>query len=338
MIKIENWSFVVFLSYLLFISACGKPQEFILPTNTPSTPVKTTNITSTQSPTEISSTITPTLTDVSFPNYPSGEIILHEAYEENEYNYWSYVPESLPSSEETYILLDISHAQIEDYDELTSQARNNISRLVEISEKEKIILLTPVIPRDFSKGYYPQGLNEYSLNPSTPIFFYRPDLKVNIIIDQFVIKLEDTGYSINEKIFVSGFSAGGMWANRYTLLHPERIKAAAIGQAGGWLAMPVYDFKGINLRWPLGLYNFSELTGEEYDKFDALKSVPMLIYIGDQDTDSTYFSKYPSYDLINIWGIVILFELKINITTLLTMAVMYPLSYIQILPIDIRSR
>jgi predicted esterase len=110
------------------------------------------------------------------------------------------------------------------------------------------------------------------------------------------------GFSIQEKVFVSGFSAGGMWANRYTLLHPEMVKAAAIGQSGGWLAMPITNYNGINLRWPLGLYNYSELTGEEYSKYDLLKNVPMFIYIGDQDNNSTYSSHYPSRDLITIWG------------------------------------
>ena len=291
---------IALLFFSFFIATCStniSQSENInviaLTTNTPEEAL----------PPTIESTITPSVTEVSFPNYPSGEIILHEAGGEGEYNYWSYVPKNLPSSEETYILLDISHPQIEDYHDLTAQAKYNISMFVEISEKENFILLTPVIPRDFSEGYYPQGINEYSLNPSTPFFFYRPDLKVNIIIDQFVKELDEKGYSVNKKIFVSGFSAGGMWANRYTLLHPERVKAAAIGSAGGWLTMPVYEFNGINLRWPLGLYNYLELTGNEYDKFDALKSVPMLIYIGDEDTESTYFSKYPSHDLINIWGI-----------------------------------
>lgn len=237
-----------------------------------------------------------------YPDYPSGRAILHEKDENIPYNYWSYVPKSLTGDENAYILLEVSHGQIEDYAQLTNDSRNAVDRFISVAEKFKFIILTPVIPRDFTKGYYPQGINEYALNPSTPDFYYRPDLKVNIILEHFKLELENAGFSIQEKVFVSGFSAGGMWANRYTLLHPEMVKAVAIGHSGGWLAMPITNYKGINLRWPLGLYNYSNLTGEEYNGYDLLKNVPMFIYIGDQDNSNTYYSNYPGKDLITIWG------------------------------------
>ncbi len=238
-----------------------------------------------------------------FPAYPSGETILHQKDEKIPYNYWSYVPKSLTRNETAYIFLEISHPQIEDYDALTLAAKNTCNQFIDVAESRNYIILTPVIPRDFSEGYYPQGINQYSLDPLTPNFYYRPDLKVNIIIENFKKELEEAGYSIQDKVFVSGFSAGGMWANRYSLLHPERVKAAAMGQAGGWLAMPITSYNGTDLNWPLGLNNYSLLTGESYNKYNIFKSVPMFIFIGDQDTTSTYYdSDYPDSNDITIWG------------------------------------
>jgi predicted esterase len=229
----------------------------------------------------------------------SGELVLGTT---DGYNWWSYVPESLQRNDNAYILLEMSHGQLEDYNTLTNDAKQNVMNWISIAEEKKYILVTTVVPRNFSQGYYPQGINMYSLDPLTPEFYYRPDLKVNNIIDELIGNLTDAGYSPCNKILVAGFSAGGMWANRYTLLHPERVLAAAIGQAGGWLAMPLIEYNNTKLNWPMGINNLYNLTGIEYNKQNLLKEVPQFIFIGDQDTYSTYCENYPSCNDIKIWG------------------------------------
>ncbi len=265
------------------------PSVTLDPANTP-TIVPTKTITNTLSPTKV------------YPNYPSGKVIFHERVDEQSYNYWTYVPKGISADDKPYILLEVTHPQIEDYEELTLKAKDFFNVLKSFADKEKIIIIHPVIPRSFTKNYYPQGINACSLDPNTPEFYFRPDLKVNTFIDAFKNDLKEKGYSVQDKIFVAGFSAGGMWANRYTLLHSEKVKAAAIGHSGGWMALPVVSYNGVNLRWPLGLSNFTSLTGEVYEKYDLLKEVPMFIFIGDQDTESTYYSNYPSKELITVWG------------------------------------
>lgn len=218
------------------------------------------------------------------------------------YNWWSYVPMSLQKNDRAYILLEMSHPQIEDYVALTAAAKNNVIDWHSYAEENKYIIVTAVVPRNFTNGYYPQGINWKSLNSSTPEFYYRPDLKVNNIIFELIGNLTDAGYTPCNKILVAGFSAGGMWSNRYTLLHPERVLAAAMGQAGGWLAIPLTEHNSSILNWPMGLNNFYNLTGTVYNKHELLKEVPQFIYIGDQDTGSTYFSGYPSPQNVSIWG------------------------------------
>jgi hypothetical protein len=218
------------------------------------------------------------------------------------YNWWSYVPLSLQKKDTAYILLEMGHPQIEDYIALTNEAKNNVIAWMSTAEENKYIIVTAVVPRDFANGYYPQGINMHSLDPLTPEFYYRPDLKVNNIISELISNLTYAGYSPCNKILVAGFSAGGMWSNRYTLLHPERVLAAAMGQAGGWLAMPLAEHNGSTLNWPMGINNFYNLTGTDYYKQELLKDVPQFIFIGDQDTTSTYCEGYPSCQNITIWG------------------------------------
>jgi len=229
-----------------------------------------------------------------------GEVIMGTT---DGYNWWSYVPLSLQKEDTAYILLEMSYQGFQDYVALTNDAKNNVINWISTAEENKYIIVTAGAPRDFVNGYYPQGINMHSLDPLTPEFYYRPDLKVNNIISELISNLTDAGYSPCNKILVAGFSAGGMWSNRYTLLHPERVLAAAMGQAGGWLAMPLAEHNGSTLNWPMGINNFYNLTGTNYSKQELLKDVPQFIFIGDQDTTSTYCDHgYPSCQNITIWG------------------------------------
>lgn len=124
---------IVTIFYGVLIFACSASPAVATLTNTTTPDINPTNA----APKEILAEA-PTATEEENLDYPSGEIVLHEADGNIVYNYWSYVPKSINRSDEAYILLEVSHAQIEDYIELTSQAKNNISRFVEISEKEKV--------------------------------------------------------------------------------------------------------------------------------------------------------------------------------------------------------
>lgn len=53
----------------------------------------------------------------------------------------------------------------------------------------------------------------------------RIDLQLIAMIDYARITLADNGIQTDEKIFIR-ISASGMFANRFTILHPERVKAA----------------------------------------------------------------------------------------------------------------
>jgi hypothetical protein len=76
-----------------------------------------------------------------------------------------------------------------------------------------------------------------------------------------------------------------------------------MGQAGGWLAMPLAEHNGSTLNWPMGIGNFYNLTGTDYSKQELLKDVPQFIFIGDKYTTSTHCDHgYPSCKNITIWG------------------------------------
>jgi hypothetical protein len=80
-----------------------------------------------------------------------------------------------------------------------------------------------------------------------------------------------------------------MFANRFTFLHPDRVKAAAIGSPGGWAIAPVSTYKEKTLRYPIGINDFKSVTGEKPD-LKRLRKVPLFIFLGDEDeNDSVVF-------------------------------------------------
>lgn len=126
------------------------------------------------------------------------------------------------------------------------------------------------------------------------------------MIDDARERLKKRELEVDEKILMCGFSASGMFTNRFVVLHPDRVKAATIGSPGGWPILPLEEWEGQRLNYPVGVGDLEELTGEEFDLETYIK-VPQYFFIGDQDTnDSVPYSD--SYDdpnrniIINTFG------------------------------------
>ena len=208
-------------------------------------------------------------------------------YDSTKYTWFSYVPASANKSNKTYIILAPEHPQYDDYrDIIDSIPDGSMSIQKSLFDNYGYFIIVPAIPRDFDNNYYPQALFPNSFSPSTPDFYYRPDLKINTIIDEFTQELTTNGYQVQKKVFVKGFSAGGTWANRYPVLHPNRVSAAAAGHCGGFLTLPEATYNGTDLDYPLGINNMQDLVGYGFDSV-AYSSISHFIYIGSEDNTNS---------------------------------------------------
>lgn len=118
----------------------------------------------------------------------------------------------------------------------------------------------------------------------------RIDLQLIAMIDHARAELAKEDIQIDEKIFIQGFSASAMFANRFTVLHPDRVKAATMGSPGGWPLVPVAEFNGEPLPYPAGIADLESLTGVPFDSV-MYNSIPQLIYMGSlDDNDSLDFT------------------------------------------------
>jgi dienelactone hydrolase len=85
-------------------------------------------------------------------------------------------------------------------------------------------------------------------------------------------------------VLITGFSASGSFANRFAVLHPDHVLAAAVGSPGGWPIAPVTSAHGEALPYPVGIAEVDALTGAPVD-LAALRRVRFLFLLGDADTN-----------------------------------------------------
>ena len=147
-------------------------------------------------------------------------------------------------------------------------------------------ILMPIFPRpDAYLTIYTHALDRDALTTNLE-GLVRLDLQLLAMVEDARKRLADQGLYTDEKFFIWGFSASGMFANRMCVLHPERIKAAAIGSPGGWPIAPVASWKGQVLRYPVGVADLQELVGAPFD-LATFKTVPLFLFLGDQDTNDS---------------------------------------------------
>ena len=240
-----------------------------------STPTFTLTPTNTPTPT-ISPSITPT------PIHPVGVLVEHEPTEEFIYKWYSYVPEGLSKDQTIYILVTGINGGTYDYEESAITVESMLKGRMTWPQIDRFVLLAPVIPRRESPHVYPVAFDLNSFHESD-VFYNRSDIKVNAIIDLLLDTLREDGYQVSPKVMIEGFSSGGMFAQRYSLLHPERVKAIAAGHCGGNFTLPFSEFNSQLLTWPVGVNNLDALAGIEFDQ-DSYKNIHQYIFIGENDT------------------------------------------------------
>jgi hypothetical protein len=122
----------------------------------------------------------------------------------------------------------------------------------------------------------------------------RIDLQLLAMVADAKEKLVSRGYSINEGMVLTGFSASGTFANRFSALHPDKVSACIAGGLNGILMLPVDSLDNTALNYPLGTNDFYEITGRHFDSL-AFKHTPQFLFMGKLD-DNDAASYDDAYD------------------------------------------
>lgn len=158
-----------------------------------------------------------------------------------------------------------------------------------VATELKIPLLVPIFPRPSSQELiYTHALDrDVILEDSQEL--KRLDLQLLAMIDDAKSVLSSMGIVIDDKFFMNGFSASATFTNRFAFIHPEKIKALAIGGFNGELMLPEKKINQFKFNYPLGIHDFHKLFNKNFD-LNKFKLIPQFIYMGKlDDNDAVQF-------------------------------------------------
>lgn len=176
---------------------------------------------------------------------------------------------------------------------MTSKAKKSLSWVLgsSISKKLNYPMLMPVFPFGTSalmqnKYYFPQ-LDSDVLKIDKDKY-RRIDLQLIAMIDDAREKLlKENNQNINEKVIMVGFSSSSLFSARFTFLHPDRVSVAIGGGIGGLLPVPADKINGIEAIYPIGTYDFENITGTKFN-LEEYKKTPQFYYQGTKDKSNPF--------------------------------------------------
>ncbi len=147
---------------------------------------------------------------------------------------------------------------------------------------------------------------EYAMNDIDPTLYYDLDEQVAKMIDHSTKYLNSNNQNVEEKAIMIGYSASGTFTDRFTNLHPDKVKMVLSGGTVDDVMLPTSKYKNETISFPLGTSDYKAITGRDFD-LDQHNSVARLIFMGKDDTNNTvgYSDGYDTFtnkQIIRLFG------------------------------------
>jgi hypothetical protein len=208
--------------------------------------------------------------------------------------YYLFVPKGIESAADRHLLVEPNNTGTTSDD---FQVHDDAAaRLVKTSYANRIArdlgtpLLVPVFPRPAEQWQaYTHSLDEDTLLiPSGPL--KRIDLQLIQMIQDAQALLRRNHITVGDKVFMHGYSASGVFANRFPVLHPQIVRAIAAGGVNAIPILPLAQWHGTTLPYPVGIADLKKLADIDFDE-TAYKQVSQYIYMGYLDRNDTTLSR-----------------------------------------------
>lgn len=137
--------------------------------------------------------------------------------------------------------------------------------------------------------------------------FLRLDEQLVAMFNHAVEYLNKYGHNVEtDKMFLCGYSASGTFTDRFATLQPDKVKAIASGATLDDMILPLDTYKNKNLIFPIGTYDYKEITGRDFD-LSKHNNMARLIYMGKDDDNNTlpYSDCYGDTEreiITKLWG------------------------------------
>lgn len=182
------------------------------------------------------------------------------------------------------IIVESNNMESENLNDIVSQGKDTLLRLINLTSLSPVVI--PLIPSYKDKPYF-QQLSKECFGLKEDDSLYRIDEQVINIINQArnIIK-SITGIDVDDKVFLNGYSASGVFAQRFSLLYPEIIDTVCIGGASGSIPLPIND-----LPYPLGIKDYEQITNKKFD-MNSYSNIKFRYYVGEYETKAKSNSRF----------------------------------------------
>jgi len=151
-----------------------------------------------------------------------------------------------------------------------------------VARKLQYPLLVPVFPRSKTNWrIYTHSLDR-DVMAQKDNFLERIDLQLLAMIQDANKRLKEKGHKPGKRVLMTGFSASGTFTNRFTLIHPDKVYAAAAGGINGLLMLPIQEIDNRSLNYPLGVNDLQTFLGQPFD-YNEFKNTPQFYFMGNED-------------------------------------------------------
>jgi hypothetical protein len=219
-----------------------------------------------------------------------------QASEGFHFPYYLFLPAGIDKNSPTYLLVETNNSGMVSDDPEVHRAKAltlvKTSYANRMARRLGVPLLVPTFPRPRPETHnwaYTHALDIDTLEIEEGEL-RRIDLQLTAMIQHAQELLRTNGFQIHERVFMHGFSASAKFCNRYCYLHPEMVKAAAAGGVNGLPTLPVREWNGYELPFPIGLAGIERFTGKPFDE-KAFRQVAQYIYMGSADRNDTLLSR-----------------------------------------------
>jgi poly(3-hydroxybutyrate) depolymerase len=141
--------------------------------------------------------------------------------------------------------------------------------LASFADEHGAVVLAPLFPAGIVD---PDDLHNFK-------FISYQGIRYDEVLLAMVAEVADRYPVDADAFYLHGFSGGGQFAHRFLYLHPDRLAGVSIGAPG---RVTLLDD---SLSWWLGTKDVEQRFGRPVD-LGAIRRVPVLMVVGDQDTDT----------------------------------------------------
>jgi hypothetical protein len=243
---------------------------------------------------------------------PKGELIFVEANTGKgfHYPYFLFIPDGISPEKKSVLIVESNNSGFADddlqkhIDKASRTASKDFYLGNYVAQELKYPLLVPVFPRPQTNWQiYTHALDrDVMLQKNSEL--ERIDLQLLEMVNDAKKKLASSGYPMQNQFLMTGFSASGTFANRFTLIHPDKLLAVATGGVNGLLALPLDSLKNKALNYPLGTNDFKVLFNQDFRQDDFLNT-PQFYFMGGVDENDAV----PYDDAFNEHERELIFEL-----------------------------